>query len=554
MPADSLYPPIDIPNVGLWDFLFERPNRDFSDGKVIFVDPFANKKLTYADVKQAASDFGKGLRALWGWKKGDVLGVYSPNHIDTPAITWGCHFAGGIVSPANPGYTVDELAFQLKDSGAKALVTQVPQLEIAVQACKKVGIPEDQIIVMGERDTQGKFRHWTSIRNISGATRYRRAKVDPANDLAFLVYSSGTTGKPKGVMLTHRNIVANTLQITAGEGPISGKPREGLPEGDSVLAFLPFFHIYGLTVILHQSFYRGVKTVVMPKFDIESWCRIVQEHKITFAYVVPPVVLQLSKHPCVDKYDLSSIRMLNSGAAPLTRELVNAVYSRIKVPVKQGYGLSETSPTTHTQPWEDWERSIGSVGTMLPNQTAKYVSAEEKEVPTGEVGELWIKGPNVFKGYLNNPEGTKNALTEDGYFKTGDVGYQDKNGNFYITDRVKELIKYKGFQVPPAELEGLLVSNPHIDDVAVLGIYKEDQATEVPLAYVKLRQGLTPSPQLEKEIMDWLASRVAHHKRLRGGVRFTEEIPKSASGKILRRMLKVKLLEEEEGRGRKAKL
>ncbi len=351
------------------------------------------------------------------------------------------------MSPANPGYTVDELAFQLKDSGAKALVTQVPQLEIAVQACKKVGIPEDQIIVMGERDTQGKFRHWTSIRNISGATRYRRAKVDPANDLAFLVYSSGTTGKPKGVMLTHRNIVANTLQITAGEGPISGQPREGLPEGDSVLAFLPFFHIYGLTVILHQSFYRGVKTVVMSKFDIESWCRIVQEHKITFAYVVPPVVLQLSKHPCVDKYDLSSIRMLNSGAAPLTRELVNAVYSRIKVPVKQGYGLSETSPTTHTQPWEDWERSIGSVGTMLPNQTAKYVSAEEKEVPTGEVGELWIKGPNVFKGYLNNPEGTKNALTEDGFFKTGDVGYQDKDGIFFITDRVKELIKYKGFQV-----------------------------------------------------------------------------------------------------------
>ena len=293
-------------------------------------------------------------------------------------------------------------------------------------------------------------RHWTSIRNISGATRYRRAKVDSANDLAFLVYSSGTTGKPKGVMLTHRNIVANVLQQTAAEGPVSGQPREGFPEGDSVLAFLPFFHIYGLTVVLHQSFYRGIKTVVMPKFDIESWCRLVQEHKITFAYVVPPVVLQLSKHPCVGNYDLSSIRMMNSGAAPLTRELVDALYARIKVPVKQGYGLSETSPTTHTQPWEDWKRTIGSVGTMLPNQTAKYMSPEETEMPTGEVGELWIKGPNVFQGYLNNTAGTKNALTEDGYFKTGDVGYQDKEGNFYITDRVKELIKYSGFQVPPA--------------------------------------------------------------------------------------------------------
>ncbi|KAK5111560.1 hypothetical protein LTR62_004856 [Meristemomyces frigidus] len=555
MPAKSKYPPIDIPNIGLWDFLFERKDRDFPDDKVIFADAVTNRSLTYANVKQTASDFGKGLRAVWDWQKGDVLGVYSANSIETPGVTWGCHFAGGIVSPANPGYTVHELAFQLKDSGAKALVTQMPQLEIALQACKIVGIPENRVILMGDaRDKEGRFKHWTSVRNISGTQRYRRAKVDAANDLAFLVYSSGTTGKPKGVMLTHRNIVANTLMITAAEAPISGHAREGYPEGDSILAFLPFFHIYGLTVVLHQSFYRGVKTVVMAKFDIESWCACVQQHKITFAYVVPPVVLQLSKHPCVSKYDLSTVRMLNSGAAPLTKELVDALYERIKVPVKQGYGLSETSPTTHTQPWELWRSTIGAVGTMLPNQTAKYMSAEEKEVPVGEVGELWIKGPNIFKGYLNNAEGTKNALTDDGYFKTGDVGYQDGEGNFFITDRVKELIKYKGFQVPPAELEGLLVSHPKIDDVAVIGVYREEQATEVPLAYVKVRDGITASPSVEKEIMEWLAAKVANHKRLRGGVRFTDEIPKSASGKILRRLLKDKLKAEEEKRAGKAKL
>lgn len=179
----------------------------------------------------------------------------------------------------------------------------------------------------------------------------------------------------------------------------------------------------------------------MPRFDIEDFCRFVQNEKITFSYVAPPVVLLLSKHPVVDKYDLSSLRMLNSGAAPLTRELVDAVWNRKKLKVKQGYGLSETSPTTHTQPWELWYSTIGSVGTMLPNQTAKYMSPEETEVPVGEIGELWLKGPNIFMGYLNNPAGTKNALTDDGYFKTGDVGYQDKDGNFYITDRVKELIK-----------------------------------------------------------------------------------------------------------------
>ncbi|KAK4935923.1 hypothetical protein LTR66_015398, partial [Elasticomyces elasticus] len=227
----------------------------------------------------------------------------------------------------------------------------------------------------------------------------------------------------------------------------------------------------------------------MPKFDLESWCSIVQDHKITFSYVVPPVVLLLSKHPIVDKYDLSSMRMMNSGAAPLTRELVDAVYSRKKLKVKQGYGLSETSPTTHTQPWDLWRTTIGAVGTLLPNQTAKYMSATETEVPAGEVGELWIKGPNVFKGYLNNPAGTRNALTSDGYFKTGDVGFQDKEGNFYITDRIKELIKYKGFQVPPAELEGLLASHPKVDDVAVLGVYRADLASEVPRAYVVPKRG-----------------------------------------------------------------
>ncbi|KAI7520615.1 acetyl-CoA synthetase-like protein [Hortaea werneckii] len=343
--------------------------------------------------------------------------------------------------------------------------------------------------------------------------------------------------------------------ISAAESPLSWQPREGHPDGDVILAFLPFFHIYGLTVVLHQSFYKGTKTVVMPKFDIESWCDIVQNHRITFAYVVPPVVLQLAKHPCVDRYNLSTLRMLNSGAAPLTRELVDAMHARIHVPVKQGYGLSETSPTTHTQPWDLWHSTVGAVGTMLPNQTAKYMAPDETEVPVGETGELWIKGPNVFKGYLNNVEGTRNALTDDGYFKTGDVGFQDKDGNFYITDRVKELIKYKGFQVPPAELEGKLASHPSIADVAVLGVFKKDLATEVPLAYIVPNKNITPSPTLADEISTWLAERVANHKRLRGGVRFVEEIPKSAAGKILRRQLKERFAREEEAReGGRAKL
>ncbi|RAL03398.1 acyl--CoA ligase [Aspergillus ibericus CBS 121593] len=567
MPVSSRYPPVDIPDVDVWTFLFERKDRAFPDDKVVYHDADTRRSYTYQQVKDAALSFGKGLKATFDWKKGDVLALFTPNSIDTPAVMWGAIWAGGIVSPSNPAYTADELAFQLKNSGAKILITQLPLLPVATAAAKEAGIPEDHIILVGDqRDPQARTKHFTSVRNISGATRFRKTKIDPSRDLSFLVYSSGTTGVPKGVMLSHRNIVANVLQLSAGEagnltwnGGADGK-------GDRVLAFLPFFHIYGLNCLVHQTIYQGYELVVMTKFDIEKWCSHVQNYRITFSYVVPPVVLLLGKHPIVDKYDLSTLRMLNSGAAPLTQELVEAVYTRIKCGIKQGYGLSETSPTTHTQPWEEWRTSIGSVGKLLPNMDAKYMTmpedaSEPVEVPAGQIGELYMRGPNIFLGYHNNPSATAECLTPDGWFRTGDVGYQDPQGNFYITDRVKELIKYKGFQVAPAELEGILLDNDAIDDVAVIGLESEAHGTEVPLAYVvrsakSLNSGVD-GPQEAANIVKWLDAKVAYHKRLRGGVTFIEEIPKSASGKILRRLLKKKAKEEGLGvgaEGPKAKL
>ncbi|TVY40710.1 putative 4-coumarate--CoA ligase [Lachnellula subtilissima] len=554
MPTGSLFPDIDIPNVDLWTFLFERKDRPYPDNQVIYLDSDTNRSYTYAQVRATALDFGKGLKANWGWKRGDVLALFTPNCIDTPPIMWGAHWAGGILSPANPGYTAAELSFQLKDAGAKALVTQLPFLEIAREACKIAGIDEERIILMGDdKDESNRFKHFSSFKNFSGTSRFRKAKIDPKKDLAFLVYSSGTTGHPKGVMLSHSNIVSSVLMSTIGGDHNLSWTGQKDGQGDKVLAFLPFFHIYGLTVLLHQSLYNGWQLVVMQKFDLALFCSHIQKYGITFSYVVPPVILMLGKSPIVANYDLSSLRMVSSGAAPLTRELVEAVWNRLKIPIKQGYGLSETSPTTHSQRWEDWHSTIGSVGLLLPNQTAMYMNAEDKEVPAGQTGELWIKGPNVFLGYLNNPEGTANAITSDGYFKTGDVGHQDANGNFYITDRVKELIKYKGFQVPPAELEGILTGHDDVDDVAVIGVYDESQATEVPRAYVVPKKGIEAGKAKEKEIMEWLGKKVASHKRLRGGIRFVDVVPKSASGKILRRLLKEQALKEDKD-GAKAKL
>lgn len=309
----------------------------------------------------------------------------------------------------------------------------------------------------------------------------------------------------------------------------------------------------GLTCLLHQTLHQGYHLVVMQKFDLEKWCAHVQNYRITFSYVVPPVVLLLGKHPVVDKYDLSSLRMMNSGAAPLTQELVEAVYARIKTGIKQGYGLSETSPTTHTQPWEEWRSSIGSVGKLLPNMEAKYMTlpddgSDPREVSVGEVGELYLRGDNVFQGYHNNPAATQDSLSGDGWFRTGDVGYQDAKGNFYITDRVKELIKYKGFQVAPAELEGILVDNEVVDDVAVIGVESEAHGSEVPVAFVvrssKSKASGVGAEQEAGNVIKWLDGKVAYHKKLRGGLRFVEEIPKSPSGKILRRMLKKQVQEE----------
>lgn len=285
----------------------------------------------------------------------------------------------------------------------------------------------------------------------------------------------------------------------------------------------------------------------MSKYDIEKFCAHVQNYKITFSYIAPPVVLLLAKHPVVDKYDLSSLRMMNSGAAPLTREVVEAASARIKCGIKQGYGLTETSPTTHTQLWPEWNKYLGSVGKLLPNMEAKYMTSgedgsEPKEVAIGEVGELYVRGPNVFLGYHRNPRATAECLSPDGWFRTGDVGYQDKEGNFYITDRVKELIKYKGFQVAPAELEGMLLDNDAVDDVAVIGVYSQEHGSEVPRAYVvrsaKSKASGRSAEEEAEAIVSWLNSRVAQHKRLRGGVRFIDAVPKSASGKILRRVLK----------------
>lgn len=351
----------------------------------------SDRKYTFSEVKSAAVAFGEGLQNLWDWQRQEVFAIYAPNDIDFSPVVYGVFFAGGIVSPANPAYSPDELAFQLKNSGAQALATTKQFLPSAKKAAQEAGIAEDRIILIGsEKDDSHQIKHWSNIRKTSGAQRYRRRKLDPVKDLAFLVYSSGTTGLPKGVMLSHRNIIADLCLIKGSVG------HYYTSENDKILGVLPFFHIYGLTGLVHQPLHRGIELVVMPAFDLKKFCEGIQKHKITFIYVAPPVIVRLARDPLVEKYDLSSVKMITSGAAPLTQELVDSVYKRLNIKINQAYGLSETSPMTHTQPWDEWYSSVGSVGKIFPNMYAKYVDPDGKEVAANEPGELWMAGPNVF--------------------------------------------------------------------------------------------------------------------------------------------------------------
>ncbi|KAK3362223.1 hypothetical protein B0T25DRAFT_442971 [Lasiosphaeria hispida] len=540
MPHASSFPPVVIPtDVDLWSLVFDQNRRGFPPTKEIVTCGDTGRTYSWADLRSASIEFGKGLKALWQWKKGHVLALYTPNSVDTPIVTLGATWAGGVVSPANPLYTVDELAFQLKDSGAKALVTQAPFLKTALEAAARAGIPENRIILVGDRrDASGKFKHFCSIRSTSYTGRYAKTNISPKHDLAFLVYSSGTTGMPKGVCLTHYNMVANVLQMQYVEGS-QWLPYGGYDgKGDKQLGVLPFFHIYGLTSCILMSIYSGWQVVVLERFDLEKVLQTIQNYGITFMYIPPPVVLAFSKDPLVDKYDLTSLKVLHSGAAPLTRELTEAVWKRLQIPVKQGFGLSETSPVVHCQRVDEWAKFMGSVGKLFPNMEAKIVGEDGTEVADGGAGELWVKGPNVFKGYLNNTERTKAAFSPDGYFKTGDVFRRDKYGNYYCVDRLKELIKYNGFPVPPAELEGILIGHADVADACVIGVDDPSLATEVPRAYLVLRQGVAASDRKARELIEWMATKVAPHKKLRGGIRFVDQVPKSPSGKILRRLVR----------------
>ncbi|MGB6180140.1 MAG: 4-coumarate--CoA ligase family protein [Rhodococcus sp. (in: high G+C Gram-positive bacteria)] len=522
----SPFPDVEIPEKNVYDFLFGDLTDEDLD-RTALIDGPSGAVTTYRSLVGQINGVAGALAAR-GVQVGDVVAVHSPNVPAFASVFHGILRAGATATTINALYTAEDIAKQLTDSSATMIFTVSPLLPQAEAAADEVGIPADKVIVL-----DGAEGHPSLKDLLTQGASAPDVDFDPATHLAVLPYSSGTTGRPKGVMLTHRNLVANVSQI---------EPNMGADHNDVLLAVLPFFHIYGMTVLLNLGLKVRASLVTMPKFDLEQFLSLTTEKKITYLFIAPPVAVALAKHPMVDQYDISSVRMVFSGAAALDENLGNAVAKRLHTKVRQGYGMSELSPVSHAMPFGADDMPLSSCGTAVPNTENKIVdpaTGEEVSYPekgSGKVsdpGELWIKGPNVMAGYLNNDSATAETLDSDGYLHTGDIAVVDDAGCVSIVDRLKELIKYKGYQVPPAELESLLLTHPQIADAAVIGVL-DDEGEEVPKAFVVLQQGAELS---EAEVMTFVSEKVSPHKKVRK-VEFIDVVPKSASGKILRKDLR----------------
>ena len=506
-----------FPDVALTDkTVTQRVFEGIDPEMAILIDGPSGRKVTGAQFIGGVKSLAGGLTAR-GWGAGKTVALMAPNIPEYCIVFHASAWAGGTVTTINPTYTAHEVNHQLNDAGADVLVTIAMFADTAKEAIK--GTKVKDIVIIGEAP-EGMIE----LSSLMAAPLEDQVPVDVAEHVVALPYSSGTTGLPKGVMLTHQNLVVNIDQSLV---PANVTDRE------LTVAFLPFFHIYGLQVLMNIYLAAGGGLVTMPRFDLETYLKLIAEYQTPRLWIVPPVALALAKHPLVDAYDLSCVAQVNSAAAPLGADVAQAMGKRLGTNATQGYGMTELSPVSHVSPFG--KGKPGASGMAVSNTESRIVNPETLEdLPPGQDGELWVRGPQVMKGYLNNPKATAETITAEGWLRTGDIGHFDEDGYLYITDRLKELVKYKGFQVAPAELEAELLTHPAIADAAVIG-KPDPEAGELPMAFIVAAPGAT-APTLE-EVQAYLETRLAHYKQVRV-LEVIDAIPKSASGKILRRFLR----------------
>ncbi|WOL16650.1 putative 4-coumarate--CoA ligase 2 [Canna indica] len=526
----SKLPDIDIPNhLPLHTYCFEKLP-EVADAACL-IAATTGKIYSFSETHLLCRKAAAGLSKL-GIKQGDVIMILLQNSPEFIFTFMGGSMLGAITTTANPFCTPAEIYKQFKNSGAKLVVTQ----SMYVDKLVSVGFPKigDGLTVITTDAPPVDCISFSEMLDADEAA-VPEVTIDPEDPVA-LPFSSGTTGLPKGVMLTHKSCVSSIAQQVDGENP-----NLYLKADDVVLCVLPLFHIFALNSVLLCALRAGAATMLMPKFDIATMLEGIQRHRVSVAAVVPPLVLALAKNPVVEKYDLSTIRIILSGAAPLGKELEEALRSRVPQAVLgQGYGMTEAGPVlSMCSAFAKQPTPVknGSCGTVVRNAEMKVIDPDTGfSLGRNQPGEICIRGPQIMKGYLNDPEATSKTIDVEGWLHTGDIGYVDDDDEVFIVDRVKELIKFKGFQVPPAELESLLLSHPSIVDAAVVP-QKDEAAGEVPVAFVVRAQDSDIS---EEAIKEFIAKQVVFYKRLQR-VYFIHAIPKSAAGKILRKELRAKL-------------
>ena len=515
----SRLPRREIPEIPVTRFVLRHADR-LADRPAL-IDGASGRTLTYGQLSDGVRRIAGGLTAR-GFGKGHVLAILAPNVPEYAAVFHGAALAGGTVTTINPLYTPREIAHQLKDAGARYLFTVPEALPAVLEVQAQTDVEE--VFVLGETGDHP----FTPLRSLYGEAMSDDAlpEIAPRDDVAVLPYSSGTTGLPKGVMLTHYNLVANLVQLDQLE----------LQEGQSIVAVLPLFHIYGMQLLMNCVLANGGTVITLPRFDLRAFLEQHQRYSVSRAFVVPPILLALARDPCVDEYDLSALESIFCAAAPLGVDLEAEAAARLDCVVVQGYGLTEASPVTHL-PLPGEALPPGSVGVAICNTECRIVDVERGcDVGPHERGEIWVRGPNVMKGYLGALEATAATITEEGWLRTGDIGTVDEAGYFYIVDRLKELIKYKAFQVAPAELEAVLLTHPAVADAAVVPL-ADEEAGEIPKGFVVMKPGTDTTAVTPQSLMDFVTGEVASYKQIRQ-LEIIDAIPKSPSGKILRRLLR----------------
>ncbi|XP_076035903.1 uncharacterized protein LOC143021924 [Oratosquilla oratoria] len=492
--------------------------------KVALTNGETGEELTFRQLYQQAKNVASGFRRR-GFRSGDVLCLMAPNCLQYPVVFLGVTLNGGILTMVSPLHKESELIYQMKDSGADWLLVSSGLEDKARAVAERLGTVREKFLLQGEAEG---FTPFHSLLQDPCDMWVPHKQVDPERDPLLLSYSSGTTGLPKGVMLTHRN-------FAAAYSILRTRKTYPLGQGDVTLLFLPMYHNYGF-MMMFTALITDYATVILPGFNPKVFLSTIQNYKVTFIPMAPPVVLFLAKSLLADDFDLSSLRLIQSGAAPLSPEVQCEAQKRLgsDVLLFQGYGLTESTLPTNLCLRE----KPGSAGTPIGHIQIKVIDVDTRErLGPNKSGEICLKGPQVTPGYYRNPKATANLFDEEGWMKTGDLGYYDEEGFIFIVDRIKELIKYKGFQVAPAELEGVLLSHPDVADAAVVGL-PDPRSGELPTAFVVLKPGVSAT---KKGLQEFVEERVSNYKTLRGGVIFVDVINKNPSGKILRRILKEKL-------------